>query len=341
MVVQFWFLNSRLGVGRLEGLETIMRTAGSLWLASLSVRSCRRSRKLLNEIGLHPREHGWDLLCHNSVVYWVVQFFPDYTPLGPLIYVGETDHMQRRTHEHVIRICATQGNTQQPFFDFVRGPDTCPQKIKASLCEWLFIPTLLVPNELRKCTERSVIQRIGTLNPSRVYFLLHRQRAFKRPGVALFERNRPLKRLRRAQQQSDLEADQCRKARKSWTSDLQQIAAAISGHNFPGSNVCANKAWRLEPGQWVYVANRVQNCEEGWRRRRGLEMLRRISKVRPNLPPPISIIHCRIPWVGSNKGMEIVISSIKKILHRWRKMVRGYPSSVMPESVFIGLVRLH
>lgn len=56
MVVQFWLLNSR--AGQVEGLEVIMRTAGGLWLAMLSAKSCRCSNRLLNKIGLHPWENG-------------------------------------------------------------------------------------------------------------------------------------------------------------------------------------------------------------------------------------------------------------------------------------------
>lgn len=317
MVVQFWFLNSH--VGRAEGLETIMRIAGSLWLAMLSARSCRRSTKLLQEIGPHPWESGWDLLWHNSVIYFITPLFPVHTFLGPLMYVGETDNMQRRCNEHVIRLCATHGATQQPFFDFIRGQHTHPQKIKAAICEWLFIPVMLVPQEERKCTERTVINRVGILNPPRVYSLMKgRKPSSATTGIALFEQRRPLKRLRKISCLENYQNSPPHLARKAWQIDLQQIAAAICGHSFPGSGLHAAKAWRLEPGQWVYVVNRVRNCEEGWRRRRGLEILRRISNVRPRLPPPICIIQCRLPWIGSRKGSSIIISAVKKLLNHWR-----------------------
>lgn len=296
-----------------------MRTAGSLWLAMLSAKSCRCSNRLLKEIGLHPWENGWDLLWHNSVVYWIVPLIPVRTSLGPLVYVGETDDMQRRCNEHVVRLCAIHGVTQQPFFDFIRGQNTDPQTIKASICEWLFIPIMLVPHESRKCTERNVIQRVGTLNPPRIYSLLQKKKSFKTSGVRIFEQQRPLKRLRKQNVEDYSHITNHHLAQRSWKADLQQIAAAVCGHSFRGSNLCAAKAWKLEPGQWIYVVNRVQNCEEGWRRRRGLEVLRRISRTRRMLPPPISIIQCHIPWIGSSAGMHIVIACFKKLLGHWRK----------------------
>ena len=182
--------------------------------------------------------------------------------------------MQRRCNEHVVRLCAIHGVTQQPFFDFIRGQNTDPQTIKASICEWLFIPIMLVPHESRKCTERNVIQRVGTLNPPRIYSLLQKKKSFKTSGVRNFEQQRPLKRLRKQNVEDYSHITNHHLAQRSWKADLQQIAAAVCGHSFRGSNLCAAKAWKLEPGQWIYVVNRVQNCEEGWRRRRGLEVLR-------------------------------------------------------------------
>ena len=303
-----------------------MRVAASVWLTMLASKASRRTRSLLRCIGQHPWEFGWGRLWHNSSLYWIVPFSPIFTSLGALVYVGETDNMHRRAYEHLLRLLAPRGVTQQPFFDIIRGCADTPTSLRASVSEWLFIPVSLVQPDVRKRLERDMIQRVGSLNPPRVYALLNSRQHRKRArSLKLFEQHRPVKRLRLESQCREFNGTSNLYTHKQRRRELQNIAAALSGHKFPGHCQYALTAWRLSPGPWVYVVNRICNTEEGLRRRRGLWAIRLISKRRPDLPSPISRIRCSLPWVGTLQGRKIMMNAIKRLLQHWKAEGRWVP----------------
>ena len=306
-----------------------MRVVAGVWFIRLAAKSTRRSNMLLRHAGQHPWSHGWDKLWHNSVVYWITPVFPAFTSVGPFIYIGETDDMHRRASEHVLRLLAIRGATQQPFFDVVRDGETSPSRLKQCVATWLIMPVTLVQSELRKATERDMIQKLGTLNPPRVYSLStgNRPKRRKVQGTRIFERIRPFKRLRPDTGATCPKPRHTRRDQQAWKAGLQNIASALSGHQFAGHQQCTLAAWRLSPSSWQYVAHRISNCEEGWRRKRGLAILQKISRVRRDLVFPITVIRCSMPWIGSFRARQIVLTSVKRLLRHWR--TQGTPVPVL------------
>jgi hypothetical protein len=160
----------RRGRWDLEGL--LLRLAGSIWLLRLQASHSAFSRRLLSLIGDGPWQLGWSRLWQAPCIYWCCFFHRTRSPYGPFIYVGETECMSRRVQEHITRLCAVYGSTQQPFFDVVRSfgkacPSNAPRQIKVNICEWLFVPLFAAPADVdgRKELERDHIRCVGTLNP--------------------------------------------------------------------------------------------------------------------------------------------------------------------------------
>ena len=321
IVLNFWSICCK--TGRAESFETIMRVGASVWLTMLASKASRRTSFLLRCIGRHPWDIGWERLWHNSVLYWIVPVSPIFTSLGALVYVGETDNMHRRAHEHLLRLISPRGVTQQPFFDVIRGCADTPTSLRASVSEWRFSPVSLVKADVRKRLEREMIQRVGTLNPPRVYALLNFRQLQKRArSLKLFEPHRPVKRLRLESQSRGFNRASNLHSHKQRRGELQNIAAALCGHKFPGHCQYALAAWRLS---WVYIVNRICNTEEGFRRRRGFWAIRLISKSRLDLPFPISKIRCSFPWVGTLQGRNIMMNAIKRLLQHWKTEGRWVP----------------
>ena len=199
----------RLRRHRSELDELLLRLAGSIWLLRLQASDSSFSRRLLDYIGVSPWQLGWDRLWQAPCIYWCCFLHRTRSPYGPLIYVGETDCMPRRVQEHIIRLCAVNGATQQPFFDVVRNfgrnyTQTPLDVIKMNICEWLFVPLFSAPADPgdRKQLERDHIRSIGTLNPPCVYSVLQflNKSVLNRrvcAGQRFFRTARPLMRLRK------------------------------------------------------------------------------------------------------------------------------------------------
>ena len=251
-------------------------------------------------------------------VYYICVCVPVcmYSEHGLSLYVGETVCMKRRACKHVTCILCPSGTTQQPFYGFIRDGCTDEFDIATCLDEWIFTPVRKADGDayIRKASECVLIKKIGTLNPSRCYevnallggrsphVLGNRGR---RPRVLenrAFKTHRPLKRLRKcnvrpgavvSSQRPQLElTSKCPVLlNRHPRSGLQVIAAALGGHSFPGSGYAAAAAWGLASGRWMYVFCRIDRYEDGSRRNRGLSMLRRISRHRLDLAPPILQIH--------------------------------------------------
>ena len=107
-------------------------------------------------------------------------------------------------------------------------------------------------------------------------------------------------------------------SRRGKCEGLQVIASALAGHKFPGANHAATGAWGLSPAFWMYVYCRVDRYEEGWRRNRGLSMLRRVASRRSDLAPPILQIRCSIIWPGSRAAKNVLETCFRDLISRWR-----------------------
>ena len=107
-------------------------------------------------------------------MYWCIRSRTAYPFLGPLVYVGETDHLHRRIFEHITRSLKPESSTQQPFFDVIRQRSQDPARIRALVAEWLFIPIweASVCQRKRRDAEQDMIFHVGTLNPPKVHSLL-------------------------------------------------------------------------------------------------------------------------------------------------------------------------
>ena len=75
-------------------------------------------------------------------------------------------------------------------------------------------------------------------------------------------------------------------SRQGKRSGLQVIAAALAGHRFESADRAAVSASGLSSSYWMYVFMRIDRHEEGWKRNRGLSMLRRIGARRKDLKAP-------------------------------------------------------
>lgn len=111
------------------------------------------------------------------------------------------------------------------------------------------------------------------------------------------------------------------------------IASALAGHIFNGSKRAAISSWHLSPGSWMYVAWRVDRCEKGWRRRRGLKPLRLIASKRRDQRAPIDRIHCFVPWNGSPRCRNIVRKHFLQLIHQWRHL--AYFIHIVKHATFV------
>ena len=144
------------------------------------------------------------------------------------------------------------------------------------------MPVTLVQSSLPNATEKDMIQKLGTLNPPRVYSLGTSSRQSARSED--FRTHSPLQTLQiRCEHDNpgnnNPQPGHARPSQHVWKYGLQAIASALEGHQFPGHKHCTLAAWRLAPSGWQYVAHRLNNCEE-MRRKRTMSILRKISRVR-------------------------------------------------------------
>ncbi|CAK9000907.1 unnamed protein product, partial [Durusdinium trenchii] len=110
------------------------------------------------------------------------------------------------------------------------------------------------------------------------------------------------------------------------TKGKMEAEEIILRHRFPGCGLCALAAWRLSRSAWVYVVQRVTNNESGWRRARALRMLRRIAGIRRDLPSPIAVISCDIPWVGSQQARNLAVHAVRSLVASWRRAGHWLPT---------------
>ena len=262
-------------------------------------------------------------------LYWVFPFPMTMGKHGPLLYAGETENFSRRFTEHLSRLLDCDGFKQQPFYRYIQASSANQHQLVAELCFLMMIPVKAASAEkqYRLIEESGLVKQVGTLNPPKVYSLLLPKRRVVVPGVKLFAAKRPLCRLR-----GPPEAKvplpcfpPISLLRRDWRSGLVKTASALAGHRFSGCDAAAVSAWNLSPGAWAFVARRVDQFEEGWRRLRGLALLRKISRRRPDLCPLISEIHVKVPWPGSDNGRQVLCNSVRRLLASWRSQGKWIP----------------
>ena len=183
------------------------------------------------------------------------------------------------------------------------------------------LPVVAAPLDTaeRLLAESALCQSIGTLNPPRVYSLIPKRKQRSFPGVRIFDSRRPICRLRSSGSSSMLPlSSSLDLIRKEWRDGLKKTASALAGHLFVDSSCAALAAWNLSPGAWAFVARHIDQCECGWRRRRGLRILGLIAKKRRDLSPFVSSVAVTVPWVGSMAARRIICTAIRKLLASWR-----------------------
>ena len=114
-------------------------------------------------------------------------------------------------------------------------------------------------------------------------------------------------------------------ARSEWKRGLMLTAAALSGHHVEDRAAVVLSAWRLRRSEWLYVAGRILRSEEGWRRARGLRLLRLIASKRRDLPMPVSRLVIRMPWCGSRRAAEVMRRLVMRCIRHWRTLGPSLP----------------
>ena len=301
----------------------LLNLAGSLWLMLLQTVPSKRILRLLRLFGTDPWVFGWQRLEQAPCLYVIFPYPVQCSCHGPLFYVGETILFRRRMVEHFLRIIAHDGATQQPFYKVVRRNCSQGPQLLAALSFLMMVPVCAASADTgeRLMAESALCHSIGTLNPPRVYSLLPKGKQRQLPGMRIFDSHRPLCRLRPPQDgfpQKNVPLS-LGLIRKEWRDGSKKIASALAGHRFEHSNASALAAWNLSPGAWAYVARCIDQCEEGWRRKRGLRLLGVISKKRRDLCPFVSSVVVSVPWVGSVQAQSVVRTAIRGLLSAWRQ----------------------
>ena len=301
----------------------LLNLAGSLWLMLLQTVPSKRILRLLRLFGTDPWVFGWQRLEQAPCLYVIFPYPVQCSCHGPLFYVGETILFRRRMVEHFLRIIAHDGATQQPFYKVVRRSCSQGPQLLAALSILMMVPVCAASADTgeRLLAESALCHSIGTLNPPRVYSLLQKGKQRQLPGMRIFDSHRPLCRLRPPQDgfpQKNVPLS-LGLIRKEWRDGSKKIASALAGHRFEHSNASALAAWNLSPGAWAYVARCIDQCEEGWRRKRGLRLLGVISKKRRDLCPFVSSVVFSVPWVGSVQAQSVVRTAIRGLLSAWRQ----------------------
>lgn len=295
----------------------------------LQVLPSRRNVRLLKLIGSDPWAHGWQLLHQSPCLYIIFPYPLRCSRFGPLFYIGETTSFRRRMVEHLLRLIAQDGATQQPFYQVVRHNCCQGTQLLAALSFLMMLPVHLAPVDTgeRLLAETALCHSLGTLNPPTVYSLLPKTKQRQVQGLRIFDSFRSLCRLRPSQPAAGEMSlsSSVGLIRKEWRDGLQKIAAALAGRRFEKSNAAALAAWNLSPGAWAYVARRVDQFETGWRRKRGLHLLGIISKKRRDLCPFVSSVAVSVPWMGSTSALRILRGEIRELLSAWRRKGHWVP----------------
>ena len=190
--------------------------------------------------------------------------------------------------------------TQQPLYRFIRFGFLLPFDCRRFLCEWLFIPVRVAPFDIgsRKADEAFMIRSVGVLNPPKVHALgrfVSSNSRRRRMDARLTKQNRRLPRLRPSFSRAPAGNQPASSARHL---HLQSVASALCAHRVLNAGHLSLSAWRLTPGPWTYVLNRFAFYEDGWRRARGLRIMRMIATKRRDLIFPIFRIQLSLPWTA-------------------------------------------
>ena len=323
LLVRFRTLTSP---GRWKAQTVLLRVAGSVFLMWLQSRESRRNARLLQHIGCDPWDLGWSRLWTEPCLYICLPVPLRACKHGVVLYVGESVSFQRRFEEHILRLLDPKGQTQQPFYHFVRRGCVSDSQLLAAVSFFMLLPVSAASHDRKNRLEAevSLTAVLGTLNPPRVYSLagMTRRRGSAAFGQRIFGASRPLCRIRsrtssRSSSQIPLRANGHAR-RDDWKAGLRLTAAALCGHRFSGWQHAAKSAWALSPGAWAFVANRIDRTVEGFRRRRGLNMLRKIAVRRRDLCFPISIVSFSIPWLGSECARQVVLRTLRRLISSWR-----------------------
>lgn len=330
-ILRFWVLGLNVH-GKWSLDAVILRVAASLWLTCLQVSTSRRDEHLLRIIGTDPWHYGWTHLWSHPSVYWILPLPLRRSVCGTVIYVGESEFFGRRAVEHVLRMLAPRGVTQQPVYTVLQGDAASFVELRCCLCSVLLVPLFYASEALteRLLQEKCLTDAVGSLNPPRVYTLLRTlpnssKKRTVSAGSRLYVNARKVRRLRHKSAVPSLSGPVASVVRDSWCEGLRRTAAALCGRVFPNSNECALAAWRLAPGPWCYVVRRISQSEDGWRRARGLKMLRIIASKRRDLIGPISIVRLSGFWPGCKDAEQILTRYFLKLVSQWRERGKWIP----------------
>ena len=329
LVLLLKFRVFQTGKGKWNDMSDLLMLAGSLWFMFLQSRATRRGLYLLSLIDRAPWESGWQALWRSPCLYWIFPFPLRKGRHGTLLYVGQTEDFSRRFSEHMSRLLDSDGYTQQPFYRYARMRCATNHELVTELCFWMMIPVrpASVHKQCRLIEESQLVKLVGSLNPPLVYDLFPSGRKKAAKGTKIFDRKRSLCRLRGPkvlQETSRCCTSRCL-LRRDWRDGLAKTASALAGHKFAGADAASLAAWNLAPGAWAFVARRIDQFEEGWRRRRGLNLLRKISHRRRDLCPLLSEIHIKMPWPGSEHVRDELCNSVRRLLASWRSDGKWIP----------------
>ena len=167
----------------------LLKLAGSLWLMLIRTMPSKRNQRLLRLFGADPWEHGWQFLEQGPCLYVIFPFPVRVSVFGPLFYVGETVNFRRRMNEHMLRLLAADGATQQPFYQVVRHGCETGTQLLAALSFLIMLPACVAPTDggERLLAEASLCHEVGTLNPPRVYSLLPKRKCKPVTGLRIFD----------------------------------------------------------------------------------------------------------------------------------------------------------
>lgn len=162
----------------------------------------KRNTRLLHLLGNDPWVHGWHNLSLRPCLRIIFPFPLRISSHGPAFYARETLHFRRRMVEHMLRIAAQDGATQQPFYQVVRRGCDNGTQLFAALSFLLMLPVCIAPasTEERLLAESELCRELGTLNPPLVNNLLPKRKQRCIPGMPIFDSPRPICRLRPSSQ---------------------------------------------------------------------------------------------------------------------------------------------
>ena len=178
----------------------LLRVAGSVFLMWLQSRESRRNARLLQHIGCDPWDLGWTRLWTEPCLYICLPVPLRACKHGVVLYVGESVSFQRRFEEHILRLLDPKGQTQQPFYHFVRRGCVSDSQLLAAVSFFMLLPVSAASHDRKNRLEAevSLTAVLGTLNPPRVYSLagMTGRRSSAAFGQRIFGASKPLCRIR-------------------------------------------------------------------------------------------------------------------------------------------------